>query len=180
MADRFADKIAAAKARQAAAKDQARQAGNDYRDRAQQIDAERNQQLADLDAQHGTAKQQHPDQQPAPPAKKPKPTGPVTFGKFILEADKGRIQKGLFDSRPLPGVTAALGDLQSSPGGRLARGAGVLAGSLTATANALGRIGAKQLTITGPGWQWTTEVPAHRIAAAQAFADAVNAAAQQQ
>lgn len=102
------------------------------------------------------------------------PTDENAFGKFVL--GPGSISRGT-TTRPLSGVTATVGELQRS---KLRKGAtvvGVLGGSALAAVNAAGRIGAKQLTITGPGFEWTAEVPAHKVDQAVAFAERVNAAA---
>lgn len=175
--DRFAEKIAAAKARRDAAREQMRQVKADYHERVQQIDAERDRKLAALDARRDEARQQYTDQRPAEQSVEAQDAGTVSFGKFILDGD--HIQRGMFDRRPVAGVTATLGDLQRKKGRKAVTAARVLTGSLAATAGALGRIGAKTLTITGPGFEWTAEVPSHKVAEAQAFADQVNAAAQQ-
>lgn len=102
------------------------------------------------------------------------PTDENAFGKFVL--GPGIISRGT-TTRPLSGVTATVGELQRS---KLRKGAtvvGVLGGSALAAVNAAGRIGAKQLTITGPDFQWTAEVPAHKVDQARAFAERVNTAA---
>lgn len=167
-------KQAEAQAGMDAARGRMRQAQADYAERMQQIDAQKAERLAEIDAQ-GTAReaeirQRHADQTAAA-------EGTVTFGKFILDGD--HIQRGMFDRRPLAGVTATVGDLQRNKGSKAVTAARVLSGSLVATAGAIGRIGAKTLTITGPGFEWREEVPAHKVEQAQAFADRVNAAARQ-
>ena len=102
------------------------------------------------------------------------PTDENTFGKFVL--GPGSISRGT-TTRPLSGVTATVGELQRSKSRKAATAVGVLGGSALAAVNAAGRIGAKQLTITGPGFEWTAEVPAHKVDQAVAFAERVNTAA---
>ena len=166
---------AEARARMDAAKGQMRQAEADYHERVQQIDAERDRKLAELDARRDEARQQYAEQRPAEQPVEAQDAGTVSFGKFILDGD--HIQRGMFDRRPVAGVTATLGELQRKKGRKAVTAARVLTGSLAATAGALGRIGAKTLTITGPGFEWTAEVPAHKVDQAVAFAERVNTAA---
>lgn len=168
---------AEARARMDAAKGQMRRAEADYQERVQQIDAERDRKLAELDARRDEARQQYAEQRPAEQPVEAQDAGTVSFGKFILDRD--HIQRGMFDRRPVAGVTATVGDLERTKTRKAMAAARVLTGSIAATADALGRIGARQLTITGPDFEWTAEVPSHKVAEAQAFADQVNAAAQQ-
>lgn len=169
-------KQAEAQAGMDAARAHMQQTQADYAVRVQQIDAQKAERLAEIEAE-GAARRaeihRRHAEQTAPVAE----AGLVTFGKFIL--DSGHIQRGMFDRRPLAGVTATVGDLQRNKGSKAVTAARVLSGSLVATAEAIGRIGAKTLTITGPGFEWREEVPAHKVEQAQAFADRVNAAARQ-
>ncbi|WP_213452877.1 hypothetical protein [Rhizomonospora bruguierae] len=182
ISDRLAAKLAETQRKQAEAREQMQQVKADYRERADQINARRDERLAEIRAQHAEARRDLDARrdairtQPAEAKPEAEPaSGPMTFGKFIL--DEGHIQRGLFDRRPVAGVTAELGDLQRGKAKKGITAARVLTGSVTAAAGALGRIGAQTLTITGPDWEWTAEVPAHKIDKARAFADAVNTAA---
>lgn len=174
----LSQRIEAAKARKQEAAKQLRQTRQDFRQAMAEVNAERDRKLAEANEKYQKSRRRIAEERAASkpnPAAKP---APVTFGKIML--DGGHIQRGLFDRRPIAGVTAEIGDLERSKTRKGLTAARILAGSISAAADAINRIGAKQLTISGPGFHWTVEVPSHRLERAREFAALVNAAAAQQ